>query len=389
MTPLAAIFWGPEDLAATVGPAGLAWRPFAEFAADPHARDVRLAYFGEDCAVRALAAHTADGDIEAAFGAEALVAVERLPAGAQATALPAPTVERLWQTVAGLGLLTAYPSVLRGALLHDGPPAAGGRLPSTLVVHGAPRQPWMFVFRGALLVGMRPLSADTVVDEVTQALGALEFDPALDAVVATPAEAEQLEPLLPVRRFDLADVLRWLATVPAERLPRFAPSRQRERERLAAAAPRRRLLLGGAVAGLGLVMAAGGAGWLGRLRADWRRHELALARQSLEDSLRDLRRRNVVAVVRARQPRWGEILLSLARACPPGFALRQLEITGHAGRRWDIRAVGRAVTDRPADTLRAVGAVSARLQAAEPWRRAAVAPAYTGDRVGVVITLSV
>lgn len=288
----------------------------------------------------------------------------------------------------GLDVLTVYPSVLRAALIDRGQPSAGSRPSSTLVVHGAARRPWLFVFRGALLVSTRALGPETLVGEVTQALGAVEFDPALDTVFATPAEADQLEPILPVRRFEIADVLSWLATAPASQLPRFAPSRQREQERLAAAAPRRRLLLGGVVVGLGLVMTVGGAGWLGRLRAEWRRRELALARQGLEDSIRDLRRRNVVAVVRARQPRWNEILVSLARACPPGFALRELEITGHAGRRWEVRVVGRAVTDRPADTLRAVAAVSERLKASESWRRATVAPAYTSGRVGVVVTLS-
>lgn len=387
MPPLVGILWEPRHLVATLSGDEIVWLPFPHFLARAKGQPVRLAYVAVGQIVRVFPSLTRQAEIQGAFPDDVLIALEHYATGLQAIGLPEPVVERLYQLMPNLEVLTIYPALIRSALAGD-PGGADSRPPATVVVHGTPDRPWIFVFRGPLIAQTRAVEVDTLLVDVRQTLGAMEYDPENDRLVATPADAEALAPLGTVERLDLAGVLRWFAEVAPDRLPRFTPATYRDRERLAADASRRRLILAAGVAGIGLAVTGGGWTWLTRLRAAWLRRDLEQARETLEREVKELRRRHVGAVLHSRQPAWTHVLGALALAAPPGFQLLELEIISSGRRRWDIRATGQALSEDTRDTLQLGVELRARLHRDPFWTRADVTPAHLNNTVGVILTMT-
>lgn len=388
MPALVGILWEPRNVIATLSGDDVVWLPLPQFLARAKGQPVRLAYVAAEQTVHVFPSRTRQVEIQAAFPDDILIALEHYAAGLQAIGLPEPVVERLHRLIPNLELLTVYPALIRTALAV-GPGGPDSRPPVTVVVHGTPDRPWIFVYRGSLIAQMRAVEADTLLVDVRQTLGAMEYDPEHDRLFATPADVKTLAPLGGVERLDLAAVLGWFAEVASDRVPRFRPATHRDRERRAADASRRRLILAAGVAAAGLAIAGGGWTWLTRLRAGWLRRDLEHAREDLEREVKELRRRTAGAILRSRQPPWSQVLGGLARAAPPGFQLLELQIVAAGARRWDIRATGQAFSEEARDTLRLAVELRARLHRDALWNRADVTPAHLNNTVGVVVAMTV
>ena len=385
---LTGILWAPRNLVATIGPEGLVWIPFQHFVTRAKTMQTRLAYFSGDDAVRTFPAHATEEEIQKAFGQSDLVAVERLPAHLQTFALNEVVVEQLHQTIPTLEVLTLYAAVLRNAIV-DVRETADVRPTVRVLAHSTADQPWIFAFRGPLVAQVRPSELDMLLVDVRQTLGAMEFDPKTDRILATATEREALALLGEVERFDFSALLTWFADAPVETLPRFAPAKSRERERLALNASRRRFILGAGVGAVGLLLTAGGWTWLERMRAEWLRQDVANERRELDTAIQDLRIRNYGALLRRREPDWADVLLALSRAWPDGLQLETFTVTSLKGQRWEVRATGVTTDDEGTSGMQFATELRARLQGDPVWRKTSVTPAFVKSRVGVIITLTV